>query len=113
MLQGTGEEGEGKEMSESAIQPIPPRDRHAEALAAKIIALTLAANEDIRDFYKHHDFNGASTREQFWKGDVLQACEEFNVHMARVNNYLNDKLAEILMANPTQPFVLKPMPRNE
>ncbi len=91
---------------------LPERDRHAEALAAKIIDMTLCANADIRDFYRHHDYNGASTRELMWKESVIEACTQFNKDMARIVRYNQKQIADLVAVIPG-PFVLKPMPENE
>ncbi len=94
------------------MMPLPERDRHAEALAAKIIDLTRAALDEIRDFISLADYRGAAAREDMLREEIVRTCTEFNKHMARSHKWLEDSLLACLASKPSAPFVLKPMPEN-
>lgn len=94
------------------IMELPPRDSHAEALAAKIIDLTLAANADIRGFHAKHDHNGAAAREGMWKDDVLETITAFNKHEAMTRDYLTARLVDC-QSRILPAMIIQAAPENE
>lgn len=92
------------------MMPLPPRDSHAYALAARICSLTREAYGEIHDFSNRGDYRGAHAREDDLREEIFRLCAEFNKHEFRVRQDLEQ---ELINAHRLQPVIMRPAPENE